>query len=76
VTVSVQLLMSPGCGNGEKALALLRELLASLAPGASLETVLVTSNEEAARLRFPGSPTVRVDGRDIDPSPPDGTGLG
>jgi hypothetical protein len=27
----------------------------------------VTSDEEAVRLDFPGSPTIRIDGRDIDP---------
>ena len=28
----------------------------------------VTSQEEAERLAFPGSPTIRVDGVDVDPS--------
>ncbi len=28
----------------------------------------VTSDEQAAELAFPGSPTIRVDGRDIDPA--------
>jgi hypothetical protein len=28
----------------------------------------VTTDEEAQRLRFPGSPTIRVDGRDVDPA--------
>ena len=28
----------------------------------------VTGDEEAERLRFPGSPTIRVDGADVDPS--------
>ena len=27
----------------------------------------VTAEAEAERLRFPGSPTIRVDGADIDP---------
>jgi len=27
----------------------------------------VTTHEEAERLRFPGSPTILVDGRDVDP---------
>jgi len=29
--------------------------------------IIVGSAEEAATLRFPGSPTVRVNGRDIEP---------
>jgi hypothetical protein len=28
----------------------------------------VRSQEEAEALRFPGSPTIRVDGRDVDPA--------
>ena len=27
----------------------------------------VFTHEQAEELRFPGSPTIRVDGRDIDP---------
>jgi hypothetical protein len=28
----------------------------------------VTSDEQAVALRFPGSPTIRIDGRDVDPA--------
>jgi hypothetical protein len=28
----------------------------------------VRTQEEAEALRFPGSPTIRVDGRDVDPA--------
>ncbi|HYX87908.1 MAG TPA: hypothetical protein VE753_00930, partial [Gaiellaceae bacterium] len=35
--------------------------------GEPVELREVTSDEEAARLSFPGSPTVRIDGRDVDP---------
>jgi hypothetical protein len=33
-----------------------------------VEELEVTTNEEALRLSFPGSPTIRVDGRDVDPA--------
>jgi hypothetical protein len=36
---------------------------------AEVELVAVNSDEEARRLRFPGSPTIRVDGRDLFPTP-------
>ena len=32
---------------------------------ADIELVAVNSDEEARRLRFPGSPTIRVEGRDL-----------
>ena len=34
-----------------------------------VELVAVNTDEEAQRLRFPGSPTIRVDGRDPFPVP-------
>jgi glutaredoxin len=76
MATTVQVLMSPGCGHAERTLALLRELLPGLAPRATLVVLEVASAEEAARLGFPGSPTVRLDGRDIDPVPPIDVGLG
>ena len=33
----------------------------------AVEVTEVTAEPEAERLRFPGSPTIRVDGADIDP---------
>ena len=35
--------------------------------GAFVEQIEVLSDEDAARLRFPGSPTIRVNGADVDP---------
>lgn len=34
---------------------------------AEVELREVASQEEAEALRFPGSPTIRVDGEDVDP---------
>jgi hypothetical protein len=36
---------------------------------AEVELVAVNTDEEAQRLRFPGSPTIRVDGEDLFPVP-------
>lgn len=74
--LSVQVQMSPGCGHGKKTLELVREVLAELAPDARVETVVVGTMDEAARLGFRGSPTVLIDGADIEPGPPGGVGLG
>jgi hypothetical protein len=51
-------------------------VLRELAPGTAVEAVTVETPEDAARLAFPGSPTVRVDGRDIEQGVPAATGLG
>jgi len=72
----IEVLMTPGCGHGRRAVALLEEVLRQGGYAGVVETVLVDSVEEAARRSFPGSPTVRVDGVDVDPVPPVGFGLG
>jgi hypothetical protein len=62
--VHVELLYWDGCPSHPEALELLREV----APGVEVELREVTTQAEAERLGFPGSPTIRVDGRDLDPA--------
>jgi hypothetical protein len=76
MAISVQVQMSPGCGHGRQTVALVRGVLAQLAPDARLEIVDVGTMEEAERIGFRGSPTVLVDGEDVDPRPLAGVGLG
>lgn len=68
--------MSPGCGHGPRTLELVRDVAAGLAPGARVEASVVRSLDEAELLGFRGSPTVLVNGQDVDPGPLGGTGLG
>ena len=74
--MKIQVLMSPGCGHGARALEVVADVVGLSAPGAEVETITVATLEDAARWSFPGSPTVRVDGIDIDPEAPTGVGLG
>lgn len=76
VAVTVQLLMSPGCGHGARALELLRQVVAEVDPSATIETLIIATVDDAERQAFPGSPTVRVNGKDIDPNAPRDVGLG
>jgi peroxiredoxin len=65
----VELLWWDGCPSHGGALDLLRATLAELGRGeVTVATRQVASPEEARRLRFPGSPTIRVDGRDLFPA--------
>ena len=62
--MKVELLWWEGCPS----LAETRELLASVVDGRTeIEEREVHSDEEAVELGFPGSPTIRVDGVDVDP---------
>ena len=64
----VELLWFHDCPNHPAARALLDELLGALAPGATVDEIDATDPAVAQRHRFPGSPTIRIDGRDVDPS--------
>jgi hypothetical protein len=63
----IELLYWDGCPSHPEALELLREVLASRGVATEVELREVHSHEEAEALRFPGSPTIRFDGRDVDP---------
>lgn len=68
MTHDVQLLWFSDCANHPAARRMLEEVIADLAPGTPIGDVDATDPVTAERVRFPGSPTIRVDGRDIDPS--------
>ncbi|MGC9973949.1 MAG: hypothetical protein ABSC36_00985 [Gaiellaceae bacterium] len=62
----IELLYWEGCPSHPEAKALLEQVLAELGRDDQIVMTEVRSDEEAERLHFPGSPTIRVDGRDID----------
>ena len=64
----VELLWFEDCSNHERARALLDEIVADLAPGTAVLDIDATDPFIARGHRFPGSPTIRVDGSDVDPS--------
>jgi len=63
----VELLYFDGCPNHEAARALVERVAAELRLELAIELVEIPDAETAARLRFLGSPTVRVDGSDVEP---------
>lgn len=63
----VELLWFHGCANYPAARQLLEEVIAEVAPSTPIADVDATDPAIAERLRFPGSPTIRIDGRDVDP---------
>jgi hypothetical protein len=63
----VELLWWDGCPSYPETLADLREALAAERIEAEVEMVEIESDEHARRERFPGSPTIRIDGEDVFP---------
>ena len=64
----VELLWFEGCANHPAARRMLEDVIDELAPGTTIHEIDATDPAIAARTHFPGSPTIRVDGRDVDPS--------
>jgi hypothetical protein len=68
---AVELLFWDGCPSHPEALAQLDRILHEEGVESTIEVVEVTSDEQARRERFPGSPTIRINGEDVI-SPGDG----
>ncbi len=64
----VELLWFSDCPNHEQARRLPFEVIGQLAPGTPVREIDATDPGVAAVHRFPASPMIRVDGRDVDPS--------
>jgi proline dehydrogenase len=69
--VRAELLFTLDCPHAERAEALLRTVLASEHLPVEIERVAIDDLDEAASFGFHGSPTIRLDGRDVVPPPPD-----
>lgn len=63
----VEILYFEGCPNHEPARALVERLATQLHVEPEVELVEVADPDAAVALRFLGSPTVRVDGVDVEP---------
>jgi hypothetical protein len=72
----VDVLYFDGCPNHVPALALLERVAGELGLEPALRLVKVADHEAAQRLRFLGSPTIRVGGRDVDPHTEERTDFG
>ena len=72
----VELLWWEGCPSTDEALAMLSEEMSAvgLDPEA-IDVREVSTDADAAREEFIGSPTIRVDGRDVQPLPDQPVGL-
>jgi len=63
----IEFLFWQDCPSHPQALQRLQEVMAELGSEAPIERIEVLTDKDAARLGFSGSPTIRVDGVDVDP---------
>jgi hypothetical protein len=62
----IEVLYVPGCPNYESAVERIEKVLVSESLPADIEGISVNSEAEADALRFPGSPTIRINGNDVE----------
>jgi hypothetical protein len=66
--VKIEMLYWAGCPSHPEALELLQEVLRERGVDEPIQLREVFTLEEAVEHGFPGSPTIRIDGRDVDPA--------
>lgn len=74
--MKIEVLYFDGCPNHEALLPRLRELLDHAQVASPVELVDVPDDAAAQRERFLGSPTLRVEGRDVEPGADQRTDFG
>lgn len=62
----IEILVTSDCPHAELAEDLVREVAGRLAPDARIDRTVVADLAAAERLGFPGSPTIRIDGEDLE----------
>ncbi len=67
--MKIEILYFDGCPSYLRAREALEAVLREFGAAAPIEMVRVASEEDARRLCFPGSPTIRIDGEDLFPTP-------
>ena len=65
--MKIEVLYVPGCPNYQPTVERVRKVLTSESAPGDIVAVRVTTEAEAKSVEFPGSPTVRVNGRDVEP---------
>ena len=63
----IEILYLPGCPNYLPAVEQVERVLSSESLQAEIRSIAVRTDAEAREFRFPGSPTIRVNGEDVEP---------
>lgn len=67
-SVDIEFLYWDECPSHERALEILQDVLQTEEVPATVSIRQVETDEDAEMMRFPGSPTIRVNGADIQPT--------
>lgn len=75
-SVQIRVLYSIGCASTPPTVELVKNIAQVLNIPVNMEMVVVGTQEQAQELRFLGSPTVQIEGVDIEPSARDSLAYG
>lgn len=64
--MKIELLVFDGCPNSEPTEKLIRETVSELGGDVKIEVVTIADNDDAVVKNFLGSPSVRVNGKDLE----------
>jgi hypothetical protein len=67
--VRIEILARKDCDSRGMAIAVVERVVAETGVPAKIEVIDVKTISQAEKLQFVGSPTIRVDGRDVDRQP-------
>ncbi len=65
--ILIECLFTPGCSSRDSTIAMVHELTDHLGIKARIREITVSTHEVAARINFLGSPSIRINGIDIEP---------
>jgi hypothetical protein len=71
----IEVLYVPGCPNYQPILERIQEVLASESVRGEIHGVPVRTEAQANSLQFPGSPTIPINGKDVEPGKTSAPGL-
>ncbi len=66
MSLRVEILVTSDCPHADGTERMIRRIADFLAPGAEIARTVVADAAAAERLGFPGSPTIRIDGTDLE----------
>ncbi len=75
-TIKIRVLYNDGCPNASKVVNLIEKVKNEVGVPVFIESVVVSSQEQAVKLRCLGSPTIQINGLDIDRSARDSVAFG
>lgn len=64
--MKIEIIVFDGCPNSEPTEKLVRETVGELGIDAEIEVINVIDNEDAVAKRFLGSPSIRINGKDLE----------